>query len=159
MTYKIVRFYQDDRPNEVMRTGLTLPEAQEHCSVSSTQGEGWFDGYEEEEPAVDPLFPDRPDHPDFWALSEAVKQTDGYASQGLSPAQIFEAADINGDSVFYMAKQRAMRMHAFAPAPTSPQEVEGMSAATWLDGFLAGLKLGDGRSTPEDGNRRQGGTK
>jgi hypothetical protein len=47
-TYKIVRFYQDERPRKVVKTGLTLEEAQEHCNDESTHGEGWFDGYEED---------------------------------------------------------------------------------------------------------------
>lgn len=47
-TYKIIRFYQDDRPSEVIETGLTLEEAQEHCQSDTTHGPGWFDGYERE---------------------------------------------------------------------------------------------------------------
>jgi hypothetical protein len=47
-TYKIIRFYQDDRPAEVIDTGLTLAEAREHCNDPSTHGDGWFDGYDEE---------------------------------------------------------------------------------------------------------------
>jgi hypothetical protein len=50
-TYKIVRFYQDpDHPNHrmVVRQGLTLAEAQEHCNDEATHGDGWFDGYEAE---------------------------------------------------------------------------------------------------------------
>jgi hypothetical protein len=50
-TYKIVRFYGPalGRPREVIETGLTLEEAQEHCSREDTHGEGWFDGYRAEE--------------------------------------------------------------------------------------------------------------
>ena len=49
-TYKIVRFYQDlDRSNRVMARGLTLAEAQAHCQREDTHGDGWFDGYDEEE--------------------------------------------------------------------------------------------------------------
>ena len=54
-TYKIMRYGFDLEP-EVQRTGLTLEEAQEHCSdpeTSSTTATDpepgqWFDGYEEE---------------------------------------------------------------------------------------------------------------
>ena len=47
LTYKIIRFrFQGD--NEVVKTGLTLEEAQDHCNDPTTQGDGWFDGYEEE---------------------------------------------------------------------------------------------------------------
>jgi hypothetical protein len=50
-TYKIIRFCFDTNSPEhrmVVETGLTLDEAQEHCTDESTHGEGWFDGYEHE---------------------------------------------------------------------------------------------------------------
>jgi hypothetical protein len=46
-TYEIVRF-RFKGGNEVIKTGLTLGEAQEHCESEDTHGEGWFDGYREE---------------------------------------------------------------------------------------------------------------
>lgn len=49
VSYNIVRFFADDREQEVIETGLTLEEAQEHCNDPSTRGEGWFDGYTEAE--------------------------------------------------------------------------------------------------------------
>ena len=51
--YKITRFYSpaDGRPSEIMRSGLTLEEAQEHCFDQATHEEGvWFDGYTQEMP-------------------------------------------------------------------------------------------------------------
>lgn len=48
-TYRIVRFFQDDRPKEVIVRGLTLAQAQAHCQRGDTSGDGWFDGYEAEE--------------------------------------------------------------------------------------------------------------
>lgn len=62
--FKIVRFYQGDRPNRVMKRGLTLSEAQAHCqdpetssrtckhakNVAHTRQWGpWFDGYADDE--------------------------------------------------------------------------------------------------------------
>lgn len=47
-TYSIVRFFRDGSPRETIEEGLTLKEAQAHCSRKDTRGEGWFDGYEEE---------------------------------------------------------------------------------------------------------------
>ncbi len=49
-TYSIVRFYSGDTPKETVETGLTLAEAQDHCSNPKTRGttslgEKWFDGY------------------------------------------------------------------------------------------------------------------
>ena len=54
-TYKIIRF-KFCHEKEVIKTGLTLEEAQEHCNDPETRGEMtpnlpdsmWFDGYEEE---------------------------------------------------------------------------------------------------------------
>ena len=49
MTYTINRFYSDDRPAEMIQTGLTLDEARNHCNDPDTSVEGqWFDGYEAE---------------------------------------------------------------------------------------------------------------
>ena len=48
-TYKIIRFFKDDTlPSRIIREGLTLQEAREHCQDEETHGENFFDGYEEE---------------------------------------------------------------------------------------------------------------
>jgi len=50
-TYKIVRMYHPslNRRPRTMKKGLTLEEAQEHCSDPRTRKDGkWFDGYEKE---------------------------------------------------------------------------------------------------------------
>jgi hypothetical protein len=47
-TFSIIRFFQDGRESEVIKEGLTLEEAQEHCQDEETHGEGWFDGFEQE---------------------------------------------------------------------------------------------------------------
>jgi len=49
--YKIVRFFRDpDKDSYTVLDGLTLEEAQAHCSREDTHDtkEGWFDGYTEE---------------------------------------------------------------------------------------------------------------
>lgn len=63
MTYRIVRFFQQDHPKEIIATGLTEEQAKAHCkdpetssstatgphAVERTQRLGaWFDGFEEE---------------------------------------------------------------------------------------------------------------
>lgn len=50
-TYKIIRFYRETgHPNhqDVIKTGLTLEEAREHCNDPTTATSEYFDGYEEE---------------------------------------------------------------------------------------------------------------
>ncbi len=44
--YRIVRFFKDWRPKEIIEENLTLEEAKEHCNDPETSGDGWFDGYE-----------------------------------------------------------------------------------------------------------------
>jgi len=44
-TYKIIRMRFEGK-NRVIKRGLTLEEAQEHCRREDTHGDGWFDGYE-----------------------------------------------------------------------------------------------------------------
>lgn len=52
-TYKIVRKHFDESHpdhNKLIKTGLTLEEAQEHCSDDSTHEEGvWMDVYYQED--------------------------------------------------------------------------------------------------------------
>lgn len=50
-TYKIVRFYAPSigLNSKIIKTGLTLEEAQKHCQKDDTHQEGvFFDGYEKE---------------------------------------------------------------------------------------------------------------
>ena len=43
--YRVIRFSMTE-PKEEIKDGLTLEEAQAHCSREDTHGEGWFDGYD-----------------------------------------------------------------------------------------------------------------
>ena len=47
-TYKIIRF-RFQGTETVVKRGLTLEEAQEHCNDPKTSGDGWFDGWRKEE--------------------------------------------------------------------------------------------------------------
>lgn len=45
--YKIVRHYKDGRRNpRIIKKGITIYEAQEHCADSKTSTDDYFDGYE-----------------------------------------------------------------------------------------------------------------
>tara|TARA_R110000824_G_C15211816_1_gene676667 strand:- start:432 stop:587 length:156 start_codon:yes stop_codon:yes gene_type:complete len=44
--YKILRFYQKDgKQTRIIKRGLSLEEAKEHCHRDDTHGTGWFDGW------------------------------------------------------------------------------------------------------------------
>ena len=51
MTYCIKRHYAPgiDKENEIILTGLTLDEAQEHCASEDTHCDEFFDGYYKED--------------------------------------------------------------------------------------------------------------
>jgi hypothetical protein len=61
MSYKVMRFYFNDRTPRILKRGLTLEEAQEHCASKETSSSTcspakarrvsgmWFDGYDKEE--------------------------------------------------------------------------------------------------------------
>lgn len=78
-------------------------------------------------------FPNRPNHPDFWALSNIIIQNDNLAE--LSPLQveqiIGEVIDIN--SLVYLASQRITR--------TKGQEATALQVAYFTDAFLIGYKF------------------
>ncbi|MCX6665971.1 MAG: hypothetical protein NT038_07960 [Euryarchaeota archaeon] len=55
MSYKIIRFYRDENKRQrTIDSGLTLKQAQYHCSLETTHKKDesgnvlWFDGYTEE---------------------------------------------------------------------------------------------------------------
>ena len=48
-TYKIVRKFKDqNKEDELVKTGLTWDEARDHCSDPSASGDGWMDVFYEE---------------------------------------------------------------------------------------------------------------
>jgi hypothetical protein len=81
----------------------------------------------------DPDFPVRPDHPDFWLLSQAVIGQDAQA-EGGQPVPDILGRIIDPASAVYMARQRALRLLGW----TSPDPEMQLTAA-WIDGLLAGM--------------------
>lgn len=60
----------------------------------------------------DPSFPLRPDHPDFWAMSEIILDFDHMAAADQDTAfeRTVSEAGIDMGSLIYMAMQRSMRV-------------------------------------------------
>jgi len=48
MTYQIVRFFQNGEW-EIKSNGYTLEDAKEWCNDPASHGDGWFDGFEQED--------------------------------------------------------------------------------------------------------------
>lgn len=112
-------------------------------------------------PAVDPRFPDRPQHPDFWRLAAQVKMMD--RESDLASAEIGDQAlvldGVDDHSVAYMAQQRVMRARALI----EPEDgnTTGREGVLWVDGFIAGKRFAESlaqgeviNGAPQDGNRR-----
>jgi hypothetical protein len=83
----------------------------------------------------DPDHPNRPQHPDFHRLMEAVNYFDGESVEGQAQMADIAAAHIDPNSLMYMAVQRAMRAAAMTNNP-----VEAF-ASLWLEGVLVGIRF------------------
>lgn len=101
--------------------------------------------------AMDDVFgamPNRPNHPDFWKLSEIILRLDG-ALEAAPPnkkQEVFAALvakRVDPDSLSYVALNRALR----ALGITSKEDVAGsqklmaICSAMYLDGFTAGCEF------------------
>lgn len=87
--------------------------------------------------SADPRFPDRPDHPDFWLISQALIDQDAQADAGQPFTDVVERI-VDRDSLIYAAEQRGLRFQAGRSKPSVAERV-AMQAA-WVDAFLAGAR-------------------
>lgn len=76
-------------------------------------------------------FPNRPDHPDFWLLSETMVDIDSAADDGTSADRVLNPM-VDSSSVMYAASQRGLRAHRMLSGGRTA------FAAAWLDGFMVG---------------------
>lgn len=88
---------------------------------------------------TDPRFPNRPDHPDFWIMAEAVQDFDSAADDGTAMPRIVESM-VDLDSLLYMAEQRALRaakmVNPFMARTPDTERIKLQSM--WIDAFMAG---------------------
>lgn len=80
-----------------------------------------------------PKFPGRPDHADFWLMAEVVQDLDTASDDGTSFARLVGPL-VDPQSIAYMAQQRGLRAYTMLKGGG-----ETRMAATWLDGFIAGM--------------------
>lgn len=94
------------------------------------------------DPLNDPRFPDRPPHPDFWRLSQAVLQNDANATE--SESLVVAISDlVDTDSVTYMALGRAARAVDLLGIPRGSATwnvFRTAMAAQFIDGVAAGVR-------------------
>lgn len=113
-------------------------------------------------PKIDPNFPNRPQHPDFWDMVSAVTTLDEAGDAGTPIEQISARYGIDFDSLVYMANQRALRAEKLFV--NSPAPMQAKYSANFIDGFMAGVLVGQRKAVTQvlnegdDGNRRQGPT-
>lgn len=103
--------------------------------------------------AMDDVFghrPERPNHPDFWLLSELVLKLDGRMDD--TPADQRQAAwkeavtkHVDLDSISYMAMQRALR------ATGGQEQLAKMLAALYIDAFIFGCEFSDRKHERDTG--------
>ena len=80
--------------------------------------------------------PMRPDHPDFWRLSEIVLQIDAQADVPGTNIDDLVKQSIDLPSATYMALQRALRIKTATGIELS---LVYLSAA-WLEGLVVGIR-------------------
>lgn len=90
----------------------------------------------------DAQFPGRPNHLDFWRLSDVVLQQDGAMQENKTEAQFRALVDehIDLDSAAYMAQQRAAKLCDDLGAPRDPMLLSAVTAA-FLTGVVAGISF------------------
>lgn len=97
-------------------------------------------------------FPNRPNHPDFWRLSEIVLQLDAAVLEDGVTVDSEVEKEIDVASLNYMAEQTALRVLQVlvdqVPPPLRPAVVPGMMQelvplidAAWKSGFVVGSRF------------------
>lgn len=76
----------------------------------------------------------RPDHEDFWLLSQVVIDNDTVADNETMPFEDRIGQVIDPESLTYMARQRALRV----TGPFATTRDQAKFAAIYMDAFMAG---------------------
>ncbi len=95
----------------------------------------------------DPRFPDRPQHEDYYLLSEVIQDNDEQADQASS--DVFKIAGIDKESAIYAMRQR-VRMLADKRGIPVTVDIAVIGLAMWLDGFAAGVAFNQRRTSGDE---------
>ena len=95
--------------------------------------------------------PGRPDHPDFWRLSELVLQLDGQATEAGMQLDEMVAGVIDPASLGYMAVMRAMKLvGAETRGQLAAKQREVARFATlYHEAFILGVRF-EAKRSPDD---------
>lgn len=85
----------------------------------------------------DRRFPERPQHPDFWRLSEVILKQDGRHPAGGDQLHL-DPTLIDSTSLFYMAQQRAAIM---AQALHLSGQAQSAVYAALMTGIIHGIEF------------------
>lgn len=96
--------------------------------------------------ATDPRWPDRPDHPFFWEISNAVIVNDESALERRFH-ETTRSLGIHAESVRYVSEQRISMLMS------GHESTEVIAQAAWVDGFAAAMRLMHNRLV-KDGQHR-----
>lgn len=95
----------------------------------------------------DPRFPDRPNHEDFFTLSEAVQEIDQQADDGES---ILDIMGVDQESIEYMLNARIAlfdKLSQMQGRGVMDLEILGV---TYLDAFVLGKRFAEIRSNQKE---------
>lgn len=89
----------------------------------------------------DPRFPDRPDHPDFWKLSEIVLQLDGRSNDEAFSVEGTASEVVDLESLTYMAIQRIAQLHDALEETGHRTHPSSLMTTCWFEGVIVGVML------------------
>lgn len=101
------------------------------------------------DPLSDPRFPDRPQHPHFWALSQIALRLDGDATEGGKTVPDMLDGVVDEDSLLYLMRSRTT-LAVDRAMPGAPDQLKQMlliiAQSVYLDAFLTGYDYRDQKS-------------
>ena len=80
---------------------------------------------------------DRPEHPDFWLMSEVMLDLDDAATD-VGIDRTVGTDDVDMESLLYSAMQRALRIIMQNGDAPDPKNMTQFSAC-WIDAFVIGM--------------------